>query len=499
MFTTTSSGTSPAPISSSTAAHRVHLALGVGRRTVDHVDHEVGQADRVEGRAERLHQLVGQLADEADGVGDQHRLAAGQGQLAGPGVEGDEQPVLGRHPGVGQPVEEGRLAGVGVADQGQLAMAAASTRPPLDLPGPLHLAQVVLQPVHAADQPPAVHLELGLTGPPGADATGLLAEPEASAPQAGQPVAQQGQLHLGLALGAPGVLGEDVEDHRGAVDGGAAEQLLEVALLGRAELLVEDHGVGVDRTDRLGQLVHLAPPDEGGRVGSVAPLDDPGDHVGPGRVDQQGQLVEVRPPPPRDRCPGSTTPTSTIRSRNARSMRVPGNDTRHASVPARRAHRSTTTSATRRTGPAEARPGLRPSCAEPHLERAARVVHPDVIADQAPAASRGGGGAAPGATGQGLADPPLPHPQGQLVGARAHGDELDVDPAGMAGLECGRRSSATSTLGRVVGPSSTRWGLPTSTSAGPGDRPTVGRCSSPRRTGPMSTLARRRPRPSPAW
>ena len=62
----------------------------------------------------------------------------------------------------------------------------------------------------------------------------LLGERRALAPEAGQPVAEQGQLDLGLALLAVGVLGEDVEDHRGAVDGGAAEQLLEVALLGRA-------------------------------------------------------------------------------------------------------------------------------------------------------------------------------------------------------------------------------------------------------------------------
>ena len=69
---------------------------------------------------------------------------------------------------------------------------------------------------------------------------------EAPAPQAGQPVAQLGQLHLGLALLGPGVLGEDVEDHRGAVDGGAPEDLLQVPRLGRRQLVVEDDGVGVD-------------------------------------------------------------------------------------------------------------------------------------------------------------------------------------------------------------------------------------------------------------
>ena len=91
-----------------------------------------------------------------------------------------------------------------------------------------------LELVHAAHEAATVDLELGLAGTPGADAAALLAEVGAPAPQPGQPVAQLGQLDLGLALLAVGVLGEDVEDHRGAVDGGAAEQLLEVELLGRA-------------------------------------------------------------------------------------------------------------------------------------------------------------------------------------------------------------------------------------------------------------------------
>ena len=99
---------------------------------------------------------------------------------------------------------------------------------------PVDVAQVGLEAVHAPHQAAAVHLELGLARAPGADAAGLLGEGDAPAAQPGQAVAQQGQLDLGLALGAPGVLGEDVEDDRRAVDGRAPEQLLEVALLGRA-------------------------------------------------------------------------------------------------------------------------------------------------------------------------------------------------------------------------------------------------------------------------
>ena len=96
---------------------RLDLAFRLGRRGVDDVDEEVGVDHLLQRGPERLDQLVGQLADEPDGVGEEHRLAAGQGEAADGGVEGREQPVLHQDPGTGQAVEQRRLAGVGVADQ----------------------------------------------------------------------------------------------------------------------------------------------------------------------------------------------------------------------------------------------------------------------------------------------------------------------------------------------------------------------------------------------
>ena len=94
------------------------LAGHVGGGRVDHVHEQVGVGHDLERGLERLDQLVGQLAHEADGVGEQHRLAAGQVEAAGGGVEGGEEPVLDQHAGVGEAVEQRRLAGVGVADDG---------------------------------------------------------------------------------------------------------------------------------------------------------------------------------------------------------------------------------------------------------------------------------------------------------------------------------------------------------------------------------------------
>ena len=82
------------------AQHRVDrrdARLGVGRARVDDVQQQVGVDDLFERRTERLDELVRQTAHEADGVGEQHGLAAGQVQAARRRVERREQLVLDEH------------------------------------------------------------------------------------------------------------------------------------------------------------------------------------------------------------------------------------------------------------------------------------------------------------------------------------------------------------------------------------------------------------------
>jgi hypothetical protein len=91
-----------------------------------------------------------------------------------------------------------------------------------------------------------------------------------------------------------GVLGEDVEDEGGAVDGRPPQDLLQVAALGRRQLVVEDHGVGVDDVGDVAQLLGLALADEGGRIGLVPALEDALGLIGAGGVGQGGQLLQRR-------------------------------------------------------------------------------------------------------------------------------------------------------------------------------------------------------------
>ena len=91
-----------------------------------------------------------------------------------------------------------------------------------------------------------------------------------------------------------GVLGEDVEDQRDAVDHVDVEELLEVALLRGRELVVEHDEVDVERVGELLQLRGLARADVGGGIGRVAPLQHELDRLGAGGVDEERELVERR-------------------------------------------------------------------------------------------------------------------------------------------------------------------------------------------------------------
>ena len=80
------------------------------------MDDQVGEGRLLQRRLEGVDELMGQLADEADGVGEQV-LAAGVLVGAGGRVERVEEPVPDPDPGAGDRVEERRLAGVRVAGE----------------------------------------------------------------------------------------------------------------------------------------------------------------------------------------------------------------------------------------------------------------------------------------------------------------------------------------------------------------------------------------------
>ena len=197
---------------------------------VDHVQHDVGPVELLQGALERSHQVVGELADKAYGIGKDHHFVAADGAPTKLRVEGGEQSVLHPGPRPGEFVEQGRLAGVGVAGQGYQAGFAAS--PSLHSAGALDLVQLPLEAFYPFAQHPPVGLELGLPLTTAyADATHLARQMRPAAGQAGQQVLELGQLDLGLRLAGPRPLEEDLQDQATPIHHRQLEDLLQVLYL----------------------------------------------------------------------------------------------------------------------------------------------------------------------------------------------------------------------------------------------------------------------------
>ena len=229
----------------------------------------------------------------------------GREQLASRGVERGEELVRGIGVAAGQGVEQRGLAGVGVAHQGDRQDLGALARAPLHLALLLHRRELVLEHLDALAEQPAVGFQLRLARSAQADPALL---PLQVGPAAHQPRGQMlelRQLDLQLALVAAGALREDVEDQADAIDDAAAQRLLEVALLGRGELVIEHHHRRALLSHRRRELGDLAAAGEGGRIGALALALHDSDDLQPGA---QRRARAARPAWPDSRArrnPGS--------------------------------------------------------------------------------------------------------------------------------------------------------------------------------------------------
>ena len=233
-----------------------------------------------------------QAADEADRVGDEV-LAAVVLEAARRRVEGLEETVVHRGAGAGEGVQERRLADVRVAGERDRRRLGA---PPRLAAGRALLAELLqprLEQGDPAARQAAVGLELRLAGAARPDAAAEALEVLPHAPHPRQVVLELRELDLELALGAPGVLGEDVEDQLRAVDHARLEQVLQAPLLGRVELVVDEQRLGARLGEGVLQLLELPLADVGRRIRAHARLDERRDGVDAGRPRQLADLGEL--------------------------------------------------------------------------------------------------------------------------------------------------------------------------------------------------------------
>ena len=196
--------------------HRVDCGdarVGFGRRRVDEVDEQIRVRDLFERRTERLHELVRQRRTNPT-VSDSSTVSPPgrcRRRVVGSSVENNWSSTS--TPAFVEPVEQRRLSRVRVADKRDSQQLAPAAGLALRVARRRELQEVALELLHPAEQPAPVDLELRLTrAPASADASGLLAQLLAPAPQPRQEVAQLRELDLHHAFLARRVLGEDVED-----------------------------------------------------------------------------------------------------------------------------------------------------------------------------------------------------------------------------------------------------------------------------------------------
>ena len=235
---------------------------------------------------------MGQLADEPDGVGEQHVLVGRQAQAARGGIERGEELVLGERGRAGERVQQRGFAGVGVADDGGerpvVAQASGALRLALAADDIEFLADLLDAFLHAA----AVGLELGFAfAAAHADAALLAREMAPVAGQAREQMLELRQLDLELAFPRARTPGEDVENERGAVEDLARENLLQVAALRGGKLVVEDDRVHALLAAKGGKLDRLARADERGGDGVFELLDAAAEDFTSGSA---GQFREFR-------------------------------------------------------------------------------------------------------------------------------------------------------------------------------------------------------------
>ena len=205
---------------------------------------QVGLAGLVEGRGERVHQLADRVADEPDGVGQQAPRARRAGTRRVVGSSVSKRAVvhaLRRRPSTRS--SRLRLAGIGVPGQRQPRVSRESARAgALGLPRAGHVLQPPAQRRHAVAQQPPVRLELGLAGAPRARRRRRGAQGAATGPPWREyEYSSCASSTCSLPSAGVGVLGEDVEDHRGAVDHPDLQAVLQVALLPGAEGALGGH------------------------------------------------------------------------------------------------------------------------------------------------------------------------------------------------------------------------------------------------------------------
>lgn len=226
----------------------VKLDGGVG--DVQEDEDEVGVHRFFEGCPEGCDEVVREVADEADGVGEHCVVSASEVPLSCAGHEGCEDSVVGVGAAFGEGVEEGGFACVGVSDESYGEVVGVSFFDGAAF-ACLDVFEFALEDCFAALDEPSVDFELLFAGASCADASDATGADDAfevgpHGAEAGVGVFELGDFDLEFGFVGAGAGGEDVEDELGAVEDFAVGDFFDFGDLSWGEVVVEDDGSGVE-------------------------------------------------------------------------------------------------------------------------------------------------------------------------------------------------------------------------------------------------------------
>ena len=286
------------------------------------MDDQIGLDHFLERGAERGDEMGRQVRDEADRVGQDDDRAVRQPDPPQGRVEGREQHVLGKHGRAGQAVEQGRLAGIGVADDRHDRKRDLLALGAMQVAGAPHGFQLALQLDDLFLEDAPVGLDLGLartTEEAGAAPLALEVGPAPDQPAA--LVVEVRQLDLQRAFPGARAAAENLQDDAGAVEDLGVELLFEIALLDRGERMVDHDKLAARLGHLFGDLGDLAGADQRRGLG-ICDIDDLGvDGIEVDGVGEAHRLVQ-----PRLRRAGQAWPARAIVTVIAQRLREDGHE-----------------------------------------------------------------------------------------------------------------------------------------------------------------------------
>ena len=194
-----------------------------------------------------------------DGIGQDHARAVRQRDRAQGRIERCEQHVGGENSCIRQPVEQRRLAGIGVADQRNNRIRHPLSALPMQMTCALDAFEFQLDTCDAFADQAAVGFDLRLARPAEKAETAALTLKVGPRPH--QPAAlvrEMRQFDLKRAFTRTGAAPENLKNETGTVENFRVPRLLEIALLDRRQRAVHHHEIGMSGFDQAGDLVDFA-------------------------------------------------------------------------------------------------------------------------------------------------------------------------------------------------------------------------------------------------